>query len=150
MTTILTTRTARWVICRHRCFERNDRQIKTAGGTKLQGQLQQCSLRVLKKSMFGCAAKRGSSRLLKTHGIIFSKMDLMPAMSSCLKGEGRRPLSERAFDVELPARHQYRYLRDQAQTFKGLGCIQRQSLPYEHIKHHLVGVDLWCRKECCC
>ncbi len=24
----------------HRCFERNDRQIKTAGGTELQGQLQ--------------------------------------------------------------------------------------------------------------
>jgi len=40
MTTILTTRTAHWVICRHRCFERNNRQIKTAGGTELQGQLQ--------------------------------------------------------------------------------------------------------------
>ena len=40
MTTILTTRTAHWNICRHRCFERNDRQIKTAGGTELQGQLQ--------------------------------------------------------------------------------------------------------------
>ena len=39
MTTILTTRTAHWVICRRRCFERNDRQIKTAGGTELQGQL---------------------------------------------------------------------------------------------------------------
>ena len=40
MTTILTTRTAHWDICRHRRFERNDRQIKTAGGTELQGQLQ--------------------------------------------------------------------------------------------------------------
>jgi hypothetical protein len=39
MTTILTTRTAHWDICRHRRFERNDRQIKTAGGTELQGQL---------------------------------------------------------------------------------------------------------------
>ena len=40
MTTVLTTRTAHWDICLHRCFERNDRQIKTAGGTELQGQLQ--------------------------------------------------------------------------------------------------------------
>ena len=39
MTTILTTRTAHWVICLHRYFERNDRQIKTVGGTELQGQL---------------------------------------------------------------------------------------------------------------
>ena len=37
----LTTRTAHWDICRHRCFDRNDGQIKTAGGTELQGQLQQ-------------------------------------------------------------------------------------------------------------
>jgi len=39
MTTILITLTALWDICRHSCFERNDRQIKTAGGTELQGQL---------------------------------------------------------------------------------------------------------------
>ena len=39
MTTVLITRTAFWDICRHRCFERNNRQVKNAGGTTLQGQL---------------------------------------------------------------------------------------------------------------
>lgn len=44
MTTILTTRTAHWDICRHKCFEKNERQIKTAGGTELQGQFQLLTL----------------------------------------------------------------------------------------------------------
>ena len=38
MNTILTTHTAHWDICRHRCFARNERQIKTAGGTELHDQ----------------------------------------------------------------------------------------------------------------
>ena len=112
--------------------------------------LRQGFRRALKRSMFGCVVTRESSRLWKTHGIIFSKMDLRRAMTSCLKGEGRRPLSDKAFDAEVPARPQHRYLSDEAQTFEGLGCIQRQSRPHGHCKYHLVWIDLWCRKEHCC
>ena len=38
MTTILSTRTAPWAICHRSCFGKEDRQIKTAGGTGLKGQ----------------------------------------------------------------------------------------------------------------
>ena len=52
MTTILITRTVHWDICRHRCFERKDRQIKTASCTELQGQLQSINdMNIFLKSM---------------------------------------------------------------------------------------------------
>ena len=38
MTTILSTRTAPWAICHRSCFGKEDRQIKTAGGTGIRGQ----------------------------------------------------------------------------------------------------------------
>jgi hypothetical protein len=70
MTTILTTRTAHWDICRHRRFERNDRQIKTAGGTELQGQLQPCT--AFADSRFG---SRG--RLAKLVAVLFVLVHLV-------------------------------------------------------------------------
>ena len=38
MTTIPSTRTAPWAICPRSCFGKEDRQLKTAGGTEIQGQ----------------------------------------------------------------------------------------------------------------
>jgi hypothetical protein len=38
MTTIPSTLTAPWAICHRSCFGKEDRQIKTAGGTGIRGQ----------------------------------------------------------------------------------------------------------------
>jgi hypothetical protein len=38
MITIPSTRTAPWAICHRSCFGKEDRQLKTADGTEIQGQ----------------------------------------------------------------------------------------------------------------
>jgi len=38
MTTIPSTHTATWAICHGSCFGKEDRQLKTAGGTGIRGQ----------------------------------------------------------------------------------------------------------------
>jgi hypothetical protein len=38
MTTIPSTRTAPWAICPRSCFGKENRQLKTAGGTGIRGQ----------------------------------------------------------------------------------------------------------------